>query len=38
VSHGGTANRATGDLESAAQPAQPKAGARYSIRIDRIAE
>lgn len=38
VSHGGTANRAAGDLESAPQPAQPKAGARYSIRIDRIVE
>jgi len=38
VSHAGTANRATGDLESTAQPAQPKAGARYSIRIDRIVE
>ena len=38
VSHVGTANRATGDLESTAQPAQPKAGARYSVRIDRIVE
>jgi cytochrome c-type biogenesis protein CcmH len=38
VSRTGTANRAAGDLESAAQPAQPKTGARYSIRIDRIVE
>jgi len=38
VSHTGTANRASGDLESAAQAAQPKAGARYSIRIDRVVE
>ncbi|WP_460734430.1 tetratricopeptide repeat protein [Lysobacter tyrosinilyticus] len=38
VSHTGTANRASGDLESAAQAAQPKVGARYSIRIDRVVE
>jgi cytochrome c-type biogenesis protein CcmH len=38
VSRQGTANRAAGDLESAPQSAQPKAGAAYTLRIDRIAE
>jgi cytochrome c-type biogenesis protein CcmH len=38
VSRQGVANRATGNLESAPLPAQPKAGAAYTLRIDRIAE
>ena len=38
VSHQGTANRTAGDLESMVQPAKPQAGARYSIRIDRVVE
>jgi cytochrome c-type biogenesis protein CcmH len=38
VSRAGTANRAAGDLESVALPAQPKAGASYDLRIDRVVE
>lgn len=38
VSHEGEANRTAGDLESAAQPAQAKAGTSYSILIDRVVE
>ncbi|QNP42032.1 tetratricopeptide repeat protein [Lysobacter terrestris] len=38
VSRQGVANRAAGDLESAPLPAQPKAGAAYTLSIDRIAE
>jgi cytochrome c-type biogenesis protein CcmH len=38
VSHQGTANRAAGDLESGSQPAEPKPGARYDLRIDRVTE
>lgn len=38
ISHQGVAERAAGDLESAAHAAQPGAGARYDLRIDRIVE
>lgn len=38
VSRQGTANRTAGDLESAPQSAQPKPGARYDLRIDRVVE
>lgn len=38
LSRQGIANRTAGDLESAPQSAQPKPGARYDLRIDRIVE
>ncbi|MFC5577758.1 tetratricopeptide repeat protein [Lysobacter niabensis] len=38
ISHEGDASRATGDLESAPQPAQPKTSARYNLRIDHVVE
>ncbi|HJW45376.1 MAG TPA: tetratricopeptide repeat protein [Lysobacter sp.] len=38
ISRQGVANRAAGDLESAPQTAQAKAGARYDVRIDRTVE
>lgn len=38
VSHDGDAARAPGDLESAAQAATPKTGARHTVRIDRVVE
>ncbi|HEU0306882.1 MAG TPA: tetratricopeptide repeat protein [Lysobacter sp.] len=38
ISRQGMANRAPGDLESAAQSAEAKAGARYELRIDRVVE
>jgi cytochrome c-type biogenesis protein CcmH len=38
ISRQGVANRAAGDLESAPQAAQPKAGARYDVRIDRVVQ
>ena len=38
ISRQGVANRATGDLESAPESAQPKAGARYDLHIDRAVE
>ena len=38
VSRQGTANRAVGDLESAAQAAKGQAGAAYTLRIDRVVQ
>ena len=38
ISRQGEANRTAGDMESASEAAQPKAGARYDLRIDRIVE
>ncbi|WP_460711019.1 tetratricopeptide repeat protein [Lysobacter terrae] len=38
ISRQGTANRAAGDLESAAQPAKAQAGAAYTLRIDRVVQ
>lgn len=37
VSRQGTASRTAGDLESAPLPAQPKAGATYTLRVDHVA-
>ena len=38
ISHDGDAARASGDLESTAQAAKPEAGARHTVRIDRVVE
>ena len=38
LSRQGIANRTAGDLESAPQSAQPKPGAHYNLRIDRVVE
>lgn len=38
ISRDSDATRAPGDLESTAQTATPKAGARYTVRIDRVVE
>ena len=38
ISRQGDASRSAGDLESASQVAQPKAGNRYALRIDRVVE
>lgn len=38
VSHQGVANRSAGDLESTPLPAEPKPGADYKLRIDRLAQ
>jgi cytochrome c-type biogenesis protein CcmH len=38
VSRQGTASRTAGDLESAPLPAQPKAGATYTLRVDHVAQ
>ena len=38
ISHDGDATRTRGDLESAAQAARPVAGARHTVRIDRVVE